>query len=626
MASVACFVAFSVCDRRFVSSQSAAATWQEKTPLGLQLGIYGCLKRSPVEGYKKTRDTLHCHLRHYESPNAILNHFRIPVTSFRTMDKKIGFSNAITGQNIRFSNVGICASRNSESGALDFEKAVLEEENQLILVDEMEETFTVEQAIDHVGFGRFQYLLLFYTGLAWMAEAMELMLLSFVGPAVQSLWGLSNQQESWISSVVFLGMLVGAYSWGILSDLKGRRAGFFTTAVLTFVASVFSALSPNYLSLLLSRALVGVGLGGAPVVFSLFLEFVPSKRRGFWLVFISLFWTLGSIAEAALAWAVLPTLGWRWLLAISSLPLALLLLLYPFVPESPRFYTVKNRTKDALSVLQQVAETNKKSLPKGRLVNSLRPLGDPSASETEVSQANKKESEDEGPFSVLSSLVSPPLLVSTALLWGVFFANAFTYYGLVLLTSKLTGGGSFCVDPAAQIDSDVIQIIGPTDRVYRDVLVTSFAEAPGIGLAALVVDSFGRKITMAGLLATTGLSLLPLLVPQSETATILSLFVARAAIMGSFQVLFVYAPEVYPTSIRSSGLGIANSFSRLGGILCPFVAVGLTQSCQTNLAILFFSGIPLAAAFAVTLFPNETKGKGLTDSVDDVEDGMETNS
>ena len=80
------------------------------------------------------------------------------------------------------------------------------------------------------------------------------------------------------------------------------RAGFGITALLTFVAALLSALSPTFLSLLLFRALVGVGIGGSPVVFSLFMEFVPSKQRGFWMVLLSLFWTAGSVAEAALAW------------------------------------------------------------------------------------------------------------------------------------------------------------------------------------------------------------------------------------------------------------------------------------------------------------------------------------
>jgi MFS family permease len=82
------------------------------------------------------------------------------------------------------------------------------------------------------------------------------------------------------------------------------RFGFFATAVLTFVAGLASAASPNYLSLLLLRGFVGIGLGGGPVISAWFMEFVPSANRGLWMVIISLFWTLGSIAEASLAWVM----------------------------------------------------------------------------------------------------------------------------------------------------------------------------------------------------------------------------------------------------------------------------------------------------------------------------------
>ncbi len=53
-----------------------------------------------------------------------------------------------------------------------------------------------------------------------------------------------------------------------------------------------SAMSPSYWFLLLTRALVGFGLGGASVIFSLFMEFTPASRRGFWLVFVEFFWTV----------------------------------------------------------------------------------------------------------------------------------------------------------------------------------------------------------------------------------------------------------------------------------------------------------------------------------------------
>lgn len=65
------------------------------------------------------------------------------------------------------------------------------------------------------------------SGLGWIAEAMELMILSFVGPVVKSQWDLSPGQESLLSTVVFAAMLVGAFSWGLVSDYYGRRQVIF---------------------------------------------------------------------------------------------------------------------------------------------------------------------------------------------------------------------------------------------------------------------------------------------------------------------------------------------------------------------------------------------------------------
>lgn len=88
------------------------------------------------------------------------------------------------------------------------------------------DTYTVEDALTSVGFGKFQKLLLFYAGLGLISEAMEMMLLSFVGPSVQIFWNLSTKQESLITSVVFVGELIGAYIWGYVSDNYGRRQVF----------------------------------------------------------------------------------------------------------------------------------------------------------------------------------------------------------------------------------------------------------------------------------------------------------------------------------------------------------------------------------------------------------------
>ena len=91
------------------------------------------------------------------------------------------------------------------------------------------------------------------------------------------------------------------------------------------------------------------------------------------------------------------------------------------------------------------------------------------------------------------------------------------------------------------------------------------------------------------------------------------------SILCSHCELNVRCAQIYPTSTRASGLGIASSFSRLGGVLCPFVAVGLVKSCQVDLALTLFVFVPLGASLATTFFPKETSGKGLMDSADEEE-------
>lgn len=108
-------------------------------------------------------------------------------------------------------------------------------------MEEQSASYTVDDALLSSGFGRFQMLILSYAGIGLIAEAMEMMLLSFVGPSVQLEWKLTSHQESMITSVVFVGMLIGAYSWGVVSDNYGRRQ------VQSF-ADVMYLFAPNYSS------------------------------------------------------------------------------------------------------------------------------------------------------------------------------------------------------------------------------------------------------------------------------------------------------------------------------------------------------------------------------------------
>ncbi|MQL85815.1 hypothetical protein Taro_018359, partial [Colocasia esculenta] len=429
-------------------------------------------------------------------------------------------------------------------------------------------TYTMDEALSSIGFGRFQLLVLAYAGMGWVSEAMEMMLLSFVGPSVRSEWGLSSREESLITSSVFVGMLIGAYS-----------KGFLFTAIVTSGAGLLSAFSPNYYLLILLRFLVGVGLGGGPVLLSWFLEFVPTPNRGTWLCVFSGFWTVGTILEASIAWAVIPTLGWRWLLVFSALPSFLLLLFYSRTPESPRYLCMKGRTLDAAHIIEKIARQNRTTLPPGMLVSEhkVEHEEDPNASEdTHLISISKDEHTlrkmvelKTGGISAVSMLLSQKLIKSTLLLWIVFFGNAFSYYGIVLLTSELS-------NTKCGLKKELQSIKSKDASLYADVFITSLAEVPGLILSAVIVDKIGRKLSMSALFFLSCIFLFPLMFSQSESVTTALLFGARICITGSFTIVYIYAPE--------------------------------------TLAILLFEFVVLLSGFAVLLFPLETKGRELEDN------------
>lgn len=119
------------------------------------------------------------------------------------------------------------------------------------------------------------------------------------------------------------------------------------------VLGTLSALAPNPGTLLVLRALTGFGLGGAlPLDFSPYAEYLPSRDRGRNPVLLESFWALGTVAAAGLVLLLVPTAGWRPLLACSALAAALV-------------WWIRRQVAEASRVLAQVAEANRQSLPAG---------------------------------------------------------------------------------------------------------------------------------------------------------------------------------------------------------------------------------------------------------------------
>ncbi|XP_008303324.1 synaptic vesicle 2-related protein-like [Stegastes partitus] len=470
--------------------------------------------------------------------------------------------------------------------------------------DKIEETFTVDEALEAIGFGKFQWKISLLTGLSWVADAMEMMILSILGPQLHCEWRLPSYQVALITSVVFVGMGISSPVWGNVSDKYGRRVGLTISMCWTLYYGLMSAFSPVYGWLLVLRGLLGFGIGGAPQSVTLYSEFLPVKARGICIMLIAAFWAIGAVFEVLLALWIMPTLGWRWLLGLSTIPMAIFVSFCFWLPESPRFDVLTGRREKAMETLARVAKENGKTMPQGRMM------------------AYKQ-----GDRGRIKDLFAAQYWRTTLLLWFIWFANAFSYYGIVLLTTELFQAGDSCVatqgakiEPTCSLECKYL-----TSADYKDLLWTTLAEFPGLLVVLLAVDHIGRKKSMALCFFMFSLCVLPLFACIERIALTILIFVARAFISGGYQVVFVYTPEVFPTENRALAMGTSSAMARVGALITPFIAqVMLRTSVYLTLSV--YVGVSVLAGVASLILPIETLGRSLQESSRDQEAGGQTTS
>ncbi|KAI6240195.1 Synaptic vesicle 2-related protein [Aphelenchoides fujianensis] len=279
------------------------------------------------------------------------------------------------------------------------------------------DSFTVDEAVEFLGFGKVPVDPLFLTGLAWMADAMEMMILSILSPALYCEWKISTVEQAMITTCVFSGMMLSATLWGKVCDRFGRRTGLMCSALMTFSMGALSSVAPNFKTLLFLRGLTGIGnWRSAPIVMTLYAEFLPMAQRAKCVVLIESFWAVGAAFEAVLALFIMETMGWRWLLLFSSLPLLVFAICCFWLPESARYLMANGKPEEAYAILQQVARHNGKTLPAGKLVENVK-------TSSGVYRAS------------ISNLFVEELFKTTILLWVIWAVNAFCYYGSLIVTA-----------------------------------------------------------------------------------------------------------------------------------------------------------------------------------------------
>ncbi|XP_054985369.1 putative transporter SVOPL [Sorex araneus] len=229
-------------------------------------------------------------------------------------------------------------------------------------------TFTVEDAVETIGFGRFHIALFLIMGSTGVAEAMEIMLIAVVSPVIRCEWQLENWQVALVTTMVFFGYMVCSILFGVLADKYGRWKILFLSFVWGAYFSLLTSFSPSYTWFVFLRAMVGCGVSGHSQGLIIKTEFLPTKYRGFMLPLSQVFWLAGSLLIIGMASVIVPTIGWRWLIRIASIPGIILIIAFKFIPESARFNVSTGNTQAALATLQSIARTNRSVMPEGKLV------------------------------------------------------------------------------------------------------------------------------------------------------------------------------------------------------------------------------------------------------------------
>ncbi|XP_063251730.1 putative transporter SVOPL isoform X5 [Prinia subflava] len=354
-----------------------------------------------------------------------------------------------------------------------------------------QKTFTVEEAVETIGFGRFHIMLFLIMGSTGVAEAMEIMLIAVVSPLIRCEWQLQDWQVALVTTMVFFGYMVFSIVLGLLADRYGRWKILLLSFLWAAYFSLLTSFAPSYIWFVFLRAMVGGGVSGHAQGLIIKTEFLPTKYRGYMLPLSQVFWLAGSLLIIGLASVVNPTIGWRWLIRIASIPGILLILVFKFIPESARYNVSTGNTGAALATLQRIARINGVAMPQGQL--------------------REPAKERRGRF---KDLIHSKYLRTTLQIWIIWLGIAFAYYGVILASAELLERDLVCgsTAPPLQDSSDDSEeshspchchLFGPA--AYHTMIISTVGEIALNPVNILSINLLGRRLSLCITMGCTAL-------------------------------------------------------------------------------------------------------------------------
>ena len=385
-------------------------------------------------------------------------------------------------------------------------------------------------AAEDAPLGRAHYRLMLVLTVALMIDVMKPASLGFVVPGMRAEYGVSKAMVAWLPFAALCGTVAGSVIWGLLADVFGRRATILLSAVM-FVGTSICGAMPDFWWNVGMCFLMGAAAGGMlPVTYALLAETMPTRHRGWVLVLVGGFGSVGGYLAASgfSAWLE-PIYSWRilWLL---NLPTGLaLIFLNALIPESPKFLLALGRTREAHETLRGFGCT---VLDEGE--------APPPPRQRETAAPR-----------MLGTTVA---LSIAALGWGLI------NFGLLLwMPAHLVARGySMALSSALLAASALIAL--PT--VFVAAYLYARWSSKGALLAAIAV-------TAAGLAGVIHLEM----ATGAGTSPVWSVALLIVGINGIIAMLLPYAAESYPMAVRGRATGWVAACTKAGGLVAQLLGL-----------------------------------------------------
>ncbi len=434
----------------------------------------------------------------------------------------------------------------------------------------------VTKAIDEAPLGRFQFKVFALCAAVAMIDGFDTQAIAFVAPAIIEEWKMSPGAFGVAFAVGLAGLAAGAFVLGPLGDRFGRRKLLLACSVMFGLFALMTAWSANFNQLLVLRFLTGVGLGGAmPGIISLTSEYAPARSRATSITLMFCGFPLGAFLGGVLAAHLIPAYGWRSIFIVGGcVPLAFSVILWLIIPESVRF----------------LAKAGSRAADLASLLNKIVPGAPYTSDQTFVIHT------DDVSSSPVSRLFTEGRATATFLVWIAFFANLMVMYFLFNWMPTIFKQEGLPL--ATAIHSTAIMNLG---GVVGAIVLGRLIDRTG-ALRTLSLAYVGAAVFLAVLVA----------VDRSNAFVLLpAVFMAGFGIAGAQIGMNALTAEVYPTEIRSTGVGWALGVGRVGSIIGPIVGGALLTLEWSPSLILSLTIVPmLIAALAVSCLGRRPIGSG----------------